>query len=74
MDWVQFMSARQLMAEERIGTSQRVADANEQAEVEATKAALRKAGPPVVLKPREVVTPPEPLILSKGETKRGRVA
>lgn len=76
MDWVEFMSARQLMSEERLGTAHRAVAQAEQETVEATKAAMRKAGlQPVVLMPRVPVQPPsEPLILNKGEIKRGRVA
>lgn len=76
MDWIAFNSARQLLAEERVGVPKRAHDRAEQADIEATKAAMRKhSGPPVKLEPRkplEVV--PEPLILAKGETKRGKVA
>lgn len=75
MDWIDFMLARHLLAEERVGVPQRAHQRAEMAEVEKTKAALRKHGPPVVLQPREVVqSPPEPIVLHKGETKRGRVA
>lgn len=71
MTWEDFASARQLLAEERVGVPKRARDYAEKAQAEATKAALRKQGPPVVLKPREVV---EPVILEKGKTVRGKVA
>ena len=75
MDWIEFMSARHLAAEERVGVPHRAVQRAEKAEIEQTKAALRKKGPPVVLQPREPVQPPpEPLVLHKGEIKRGRVA
>ena len=55
MDWVEFMSARQLMSEERLGVTQRAAARAEAERIEATKAAIRRdMGEPVVLKPREV--------------------
>lgn len=53
MDWVEFMSARQLMSEERLGTAHRAVAQADQETVDATKAAMRKAGlQPVVLMPR----------------------
>jgi hypothetical protein len=55
MDWIEFMSARHLAAEERVGVPHRAVQRAEKAEIEQTKAALRKKGPPVVLQPREQV-------------------
>ncbi len=53
MDWTDFMLARHLLAEERVGVPHRVQQRAERDDVAETKAALRKLGPPVVLKPRE---------------------
>lgn len=74
MDWQAFMSARHLLAEERVGVPKRQRNRAEQAAVEDTKAWLRKL-PPVPLAPRrDLATPVEPLIVKEGEITRGRVA
>lgn len=44
MTWDEFMAARRLLSEEMVGTLQRQADREEQAQVEATQAAIRKYG------------------------------
>lgn len=45
MTWAEFAAARQVLAEERIGTAIRTAQRAEEAQVEATKAAIRKNMP-----------------------------
>lgn len=46
MTWEDFAAARQVLAEERIGSAIRTAQRAEDAKVEATKAAIRKHMPP----------------------------
>jgi hypothetical protein len=45
MTWADFAAARQVLAEERIGSAIRTAQRAEDAKVEATKAAIRKNMP-----------------------------
>lgn len=45
MSWSEFAAARQVLAEERIGTAIRTAQRAEQAQVDATKEAIRRNMP-----------------------------
>ena len=75
MTWPQYVAARHLLAEEHVGIAYRARQREEQVAVDETKAAMRAAGMQgVVLKPREVIQPVEPLVLEKGKQTRGRVA
>lgn len=67
MTWAEFSAARQLLAEERLGAPLRAQQRNEiereDAQVEATKAAIRRY-PSIPLEPQAVVPaviPPRPI-------------
>lgn len=70
MTFEEFAAARQLLAEETFGVTQRRAQMAELAKIEQTKAMLRRYGSNV---PAQAVQPPvEPLIVEDGKMTRGR--